>query len=117
MTIAKLHRHKGNDAERGAEDETGDDAAPEGKGAKDQALNKWVELPGKVAAHVWRIAGPRRIPQDLMSQTQEQPVYEAENQEIKEWSLGLSEYGDQQPDKQRCHGKNGVCGTVDLYEP
>ena len=117
VTIAELHGHKGDDAERRPENETGDDAAPQRKSAKDHALHKWVELAGKVAAHVRWVTGPRGVPKDLMGQTQEQAVHEAENQEIKEWSLGFSEYGDQQPDEQRCHGENRVRGTIDLNEP
>src|SRR4029077_10951718 len=86
------------------------------KGAKDHALNKRVELPRKVAAHVRRIAGPRRIPQDLMGQTQEQAVHEAENEEVEEWSFGSSEQCDQQPDEQRRNGKSCVDRTIDFYE-
>jgi hypothetical protein len=108
VTIPHLRRHEGNKAERDAKNETRGDAASKCKSAKDQAFYDRVELPGKVAADVWGIATPRRIPKDLMRQPEEKSISEADYQEVKEWSLGLSEYCDQQPDEQWRYSKRGV---------
>ena len=116
MPIAYLRGQERNKAERDTKNETGGDAASECKSSKNQAFYDWAELTRKVAADVRGITTPRRIPKNLMRQTEENSIGETEYQEVEDWSLGFSEYRDQQPDQQWGYRKGRVHGTVNLNE-